>query len=282
MYLRNAESLPSSSLIVDTIAQYTPLDDFSHKILALDDALIPYEKTNQITGWRTRVLLYELARRRIPGDVIKYWSTFPDDLQTSETILSQLQGWRKVPARILSWEEMENDIHKKSVIATNGKFRSIPTIAQLEYVWKGFVRIGRADRHVLFYEPSTNIRSLSFPSKPITFPDRLRSMFWSHVPTIDIITKNRSFTTSHPSEYWRKTHQRLTKIAAWYVSTNDPESSIAFDRHRAAGGAKDEFPLQVEHHGDYRDWSTSEWDLTSTGTKKFVEIAIKYLITGQG
>lgn len=189
-------------------------------------------------------------------------------------------------ARELPWQQFVSEITGKSITVLTGAYRNIPTSLQLQHAYRSFDHIEPySETTALIADPSRNIRIYKQPG--IVFPWPLRKEFWAHVPGLQIVVQNRPFGKRSPFKYWQETHKQLRRLVKQYRAIYSSDAPFADQRAEAIGYDA----INITLYQDYRprerkketqQMTTTDMDRYCSGTNKFIEIATRFLVTGQG
>ncbi len=286
----NELRFPRPEFLLENIRIYSesqPKDLYGDAVLALSNALKPYERRGTMQGFRTWLLASEYSRQSVLWDSASDLTGAPQSEIRVRRALGWLSDWPHKPGRVMSWRKMLQEIIGKTVTLANGSFRKIPTPAQIEFVRKGILDGDRAERNILVYEPQQNIACYK-PDKTSVFPDELRGTMWAHIPLIDIVVRNRRFRSKSPFSEWENNHTQIRKKAKHYEPIQEflGDYPIAWQRERAAGisgSGRIGFVWEENPNNPvYLGYSTSKWESVCRGEEKFVDMATRFLVTGQG
>lgn len=287
MTIEYQQNLPSDEKILNEIKKYDLGDKFGSKVIELDKQAATLEEKGEISGWRKRLLLYELNRRwqwfkQIDSRTGKGASYIDGALAITELTPAFFDRLRR-PAKVASWEQTIGFVRRKSVRMAKGSFRSVPTPAQIDFL-NGFYRSRQlADYNILFYEPKENIESYK-PQGLIVFPDKLRQEMLRHILVVDLVAQVPSFGSHDIHLFWHAKGQQLRESASTIEQLDDNLSPDAQMRHEDSTdislSGSTALPPKYSLHGwrDYEVWNTGDWDKISKGHEKFIELANQFLV----
>lgn len=279
-------SFPKPEELLEEIQKFSQGDQYGESVLQLERALRPYDRPRRgsITGLRQWLLASELARQRVLYDSVGDLLT-PGKLGVDiPLVVSWLKDWPRKPARYVQWNTMLNVVTNKSVKLIKGKFRKIPTPTQIEFVRRGILHGDRADKNVVVFEPLPNIHVLESQTTT-AFPDTLRATMWKHIPLINLVVKNNNFALKDPFLSWIHNHQEVRRKARKYEPIEDLFDKAQWKKSRAAGRSNIRW-IWVDdtskYRADYKGYSTSIWESQCTGEERFIDLAMRFLVTRQG
>jgi hypothetical protein len=273
--------LPPKEKLLPEIQELDLQDKFGQQIMTLVAETFKLEEQGLIQGWPTRLLLYELERRRT------WFTTIRDEVQPPfagprlRKLIPDFYRRLMTPGKYLPWDEMMDHIQGKSVRLEHGGYRAIPTPIQIKHLRESFLDALGAEVNVVAFEPVENTAIYKKPDL-IVFPDVLRAEFLRHIPTVDIVTRVPQFGDQSPRDFWREKYAVLSRQAKKLEIISSFETWP--DRVTLARSLRDVIsqdtwrPDSVLGDRDYFYWNTGKWDEISAGEEELIALAKEHLL----